>query len=597
MNGISNGLDREIRLKTLARFSGFWLASAGFVFMCLCLITGCSHIMRGQSPDSEAMEFNDDIDSPVYVGDVAGPIGLQKLKVDGIALVTQLDGTGSEPQPSGQRDLLIEEIKTHEIDDISSLLAGKDTSMALVTGSVPPGARKGDRFDVVVRCIQRSKTTSLEGGFTMQVRMKPFVAIPNDISFGHNWGVARGHVVVDSFFDSSEDAGNKIRGLIPGGGTVTRDRICGIQIVNSERSIRRATAISRAINKRFSARIQGRPEGVADPKNDERIEVEIAEGYQTNVGRYFHVLFNIVFEETDEQLVNRMERLERDLHNPEKTSIASIRLEAIGEDARNILNRGLRSDDFAVQFHSAQALAYMGDNSGVGILKKAADEEPAFRWHALTALASVKDSVSEDALASLFSSDSAEARYGAFRALRDSIPESLAVDGELVGREFMLHTVVSDSKPMIHLSRTKVPEVVLFGGNQHFNEELLYFKSGLTVKADGASRIVIKRYLPNGKEQQVVCSTLISDVIRQMVEVGAGYGDVIRLLKDAGQTNAMDSNLVINAVPQLSNSYRNARAELSDKYVSEKIPEMFDDSSSDESETSKSGKGIFRDLW
>lgn len=82
-----------------------------------------------------------------------------------------------------------------------------------------------------------------------------------------------------------------------------------------------------------------------------------------------------------------------------------------------------------------------------------------------------------------------------------------------------------------------------------------------------------------------------------MVKVGAGYGDVIRLLKDAGQTNAMDSNLVINAVPQLSNSYRNARAELSDKYVSEKIPEMFDDSSSDESETSKSGKGIFRDLW
>lgn len=551
------------------------------------------------------MEFDDDFEKPVYVGDIASPTGLEKMKVDGIALVTQLDGTGSEPLASGQRDFLIEEIKTHQVEDITGLLSSKDNSMALITGLIPPGAKKGDRFDVIVQCVKRSKTSSLEGGFVMQTRMKPFVQTRSKISFGHNSATARGRVVIDSFFESGDQKVKLVSGMIPGGGVVTRDRECGIRIIDSQRSIKNAALISQTVNSRFSARVQGRPEGVANPLNDRVIEMLIPEDYRHNVGRYFHVVLNIVFNETPTQRVNRMERLERDLHNPEKSKIAAIRLEAIGEDARNILKRGLRSKDFEVQFQSAQALAYMTDNSGADILEKAADIEPAFRWHALTALASIKDSTSEAALADLFNSDSAEARYGAFRALRDSMPESYIVDGEFVGREFMMHTVVSTARPMVHLSRTKVPEVVFFGGDQQFNERLLFFQSGLTVKWQGPNKVLVQRYLPGGEEKKITCSTSIPDVIRQMARLGSDYGDIIRLLKDARQTKAMDSQLVINAVPQLSNSYHprtaalNSSGERSDKYVTETMPEMFDDTKSVPAGqgSPQKKKGIFRKFW
>ena len=555
-------------------------------------VPGCSHIIkRGQSPETEAMEFAAEIDEATYIGDIATPTGMGTQKVDGIALVTQLDGTGSEPRPSGQRDYLITEIKTHNIDDINGLLESEDNSMVLVMGMIPQGAEKGDRFDINVKCLDRSKSTSLEGGYLMQARMKPFVSTRQiGVSFGHNSALVRGRVIVDALFQSETDVTNMVSGVIPGGGIVTRERTNQLRIKAAQRSIKVATDIGKVINDRFSTRIQGSPEGVANPINDQIIEMLIPEDYRHNIGRYFHVVLNIAFDETPLQQVNRLESLERRLHDPKQASLAAIRLEAIGEEAKNVLKRGIRANNETVQFHAAEALAYMGDNSGLEILRAAADGKPQYRWHALTAMASIKDAPAEEALVDLFNSNSAEARYGAFRAIRKSMPESLAIAGEFVGREFMLHTVSSSSRPIIHISSAELPEVVIFGGNQRFNERLIYVKAGITVKAMDDSQVLIKQYLPNGEEKKITCSNLISDVIRQMVKLEADYSDVIRLLKHARESQSMESQLVINAAPQLSSSYRTVGAdeewdEDGDLLVSEKA--------SSEDETSKS-KGIFR---
>ena len=552
---------------------------------------GCSHIIkRGQSPETEAMEFGAEIDEPTYIADIATPTGMGTQKIDGIALVTQLDGTGSEPRPSGQREYLITEIKTHNIDNINGLLESKDNSMVLVMGMIPQGAQKGDRFDINVKCLDRSKTTSLEGGYLMQARMKPFVSTrQKGVSFGHNSALVRGRVIVDSLFQSETDKTNMVSGIIPGGGIVTRERTNQIRIKGEQRSIKVATNIGRVINDRFSTRIQGSPEGVANPINDQVVEILIPEDYRHNIGRYFHVVLNIALDETPLQQVNRMELLERRLHDPKQASLAAIRLEAIGEEATNVLKRGIRANNETVQFHAAEALAYMGDNSGLEILREAADLKPHYRWHALTAMASLKDAPAEEALVDLFNSDSAEARYGAFRAIRGSMPESLAIAGEFVGREFMLHTVSSSSRPIIHISRAELPEVVIFGGNQKFNDRLIYVKAGVTVKSMDDSRVLIKRYLPNGEEKKITCSNLISDVIRQMVKLEADYSDVIRLLKQAQKSKSMESQLVINSVPQLSSSYRTVGVSGDgdeELLVSEKA--------SSEEEESSQGKGIFR---
>ncbi len=524
-------------------------------------MTSCSRLIkRGQSPNVEAMEFNDQIDEVKYIGDVGGTVGLDKQKVDGIALVTQLSGTGSEPPATPQRDYLVEEIETHQIDDISGLLASNDNSMAAIMGFIPPGAKKGDQFDVLVQIMPRSKSTSLAGGFVMQTRMKPFVATRRSVEFGHNTALARGRLVTNDVFESGDKEALQKGGVILGGGTVTRDRQTALRLLDEHRSIKYTTNIARAINMRFSTRVAGSPEGVANPVSDRLIEILIPDDYRHNVGRYFHVMLNIAFDETADQRINRLERLERELHMPDKSSLAAIRLEAIGDEAKGALKRGLRSEHFEVQFHAAQALAYMGDSAGVPALQKAAENEQAFRWHALTALGSLRDSSSERALVALFNAESSEARYGAFNALRDSMPGSPMADGEYVGKEFMLHTVPSTTRPMIHVSRKSVPEIVIFNGEQHFGSQLLYVESGLTIKSIGDGKVQLQRYMPGGSDRKLVCSTLVSDVIRNAVRMGLDYTDTIRLLKDARQTGALNSQLVVNALPKLSNSYRAEQA-------------------------------------
>ncbi len=531
--------------------------TAGLIFLIgLSGLTGCSRIMRGQSPDNEGIEFDEDLEEQVYVGEMATPSGLEMLKLEGLGLLNQLDGTGSEPPAGPQRKELVAEIQTHEIQDVTGLLARDDNSMVVLLGLVPPGARKGDRFDVSVNILNNSDTTSLDGGNLLPARMKPFIAVTgNRVKKGHNTALAQGRLVVDSVFETGDQQAKNLSGVIPGGGVVTRERPMRIVIHPEYRSVRAAASIARSLNRRFSTRVSGAPAGVANPVSDASIEILMPEEYRHNLGRYFNVVLNMAYDETPERLVNRLELLERELHDPEKASVAAVRLEAIGDGGTSILKRGLRATDFPVRFHSAEALAYLGDSVGVKVLQEAVDSHPTYRWHALTALMSMGGGKAEEVLTELFSSESSEARYGAFRALRKGIPDSFMVDGEFVGREFMLHTVPSFSRPMIHISRQEVAEVVIFGPDNHFGPGMLFVDSGLTIRAheDG---IEVKRFLPGGREQRVLCSTLVSDVIRNMVKLGANYGDVVRMLKESRQSEALKSQLVIDAVPKLENSYR-----------------------------------------
>ncbi len=567
---------------------------------------GCSHIIkRGQSPDAESMEFNESLVDVTYIGDVAGPVGLEKLKVEGLALVTGLDNTGSDPPPSPQRDYLFDEIKTHEVDNVNELLSSHDNSMVQILGFLPAGARKGDRFDVIVECPAKTETSSLEGGYLMQSRMKPMMVTRRSVQKGHNFGLAEGRVLVNRLFDASDESNNLVSGVVPGGGVVTRDRETGLRLLENARSVQNTTAMSRAINARFTTRVGSSPEGVANPISDRHLEILVPDEYRHNIGRYFHVLLNIVFDETPDQRINRLELLERQLHDPAMTSISAIRLEAIGEESTGVLKRGLRSENSQVRFHAAQALAYMRDDSAAEVLRDAVDREPAFRWHGLTALASLRDATGEKALAALFDSSSAEVRYGAFHALTESMPGSPIVDGDFINREFMLHSVPSTASPMIHFTRTGSPEIVVFGGDQRFNENLLFVDKGLTIRSAGPDQVQLLLYRPRTKPQKITCSSLITDVIRSAAALGCDYGDILNLVKDASATEAMTARLVVNALPQLSRSYRAGvePGSFDGEHVAESLPEMFDDSAAstrDAGSPPRTGKGIFgrlEGLW
>src|SRR5262245_58538865 len=329
-----------------------------FLALGLCGIGGCaSPLFRGQTPEVETAIVEEK--KLEMVGDFTRPVGLQRVKLESIALVTNLDNTGSDPPPSEQRQLLIVEMQSHEVRQADKILASPTTSMVFVRTFLPPGVQKGEPLDVEVRIPNRSETTSLRGGWLMQSRLRKMEVLGGANVRGGIDGLAQGDVLVDAVFDDGNDKVLETRGRVLGGGTSLISRDLGLAISKNDASVRTSTLIGKAINQRFFTLDSGVKKGVATPKEDDFLTLTVAPRYKHNLTRYLRVIRNIPLRENAIERTERLPLLEKKLLEPTSSAVASLQLEAIGSDAIPHLKQGLTSSDAEVRFYSAEALAYL----------------------------------------------------------------------------------------------------------------------------------------------------------------------------------------------------------------------------------------------
>src|SRR5262245_290125 len=199
-----------------------------FLALGLAGVYGCAApLFRGQTPEeTEVLEEK----KTEIVGDYARPVGLNWIKLESIALVTNLDNTGSDPPPSEQRQTLIGEMQSHDVRQVDKILASPTTSMVFVRTYLPPGVQKGDQLDVEVRVPMRSETTSLRGGWLMQSRLRQMEVLGGSTVRGGIDGLAQGDLLVDAVFEGSSDKVLETRGRVLGGGTSLLSRELGLTI-------------------------------------------------------------------------------------------------------------------------------------------------------------------------------------------------------------------------------------------------------------------------------------------------------------------------------------------------------------------------------
>lgn len=250
-----------------------WLAAV------VALVGGCSQdSINLQSPedDFDLLESNVKL-----VGDYAVADGVHPVKINGVALVTQLDGTGSDPAMSDFRNLLVTEMQTRGVKQPNQVLASDKTAMVMVTAYLRPGIRKGDHFDIMLECQDDDATTSLRGGWLLETRLKQMFRTADEvIRDGEMLGLAQGWVLVDPR-DEEQDPDALRKARVLGGGVATQSRELSLLIRDSSRSLdhsrrtARSATLGKAINNRFSIYKQGVQEGVANPKTDELIELQV----------------------------------------------------------------------------------------------------------------------------------------------------------------------------------------------------------------------------------------------------------------------------------------------------------------------------------
>jgi hypothetical protein len=571
----------------------FRLILAGLTVSALPFSTGCSQLgletpdfsklgsklsMRSQSPEKEdaSDEFDDDelttkVAVPM-VGDYTTFTGLHRVVLEGVGLVVGLNGTGGDPPPSTYREALVDDMRRRNIREWKEIIRSPDTALVVVRAYLPPLIAKGDKFDVDIRIPGDTGATSLNGGRLMETILSETALVPGQgVMKGHVVAKARGPIMLSPEEGESEDlAGVLKRGRVLGGGVSLIDRDMALYVRSNFRTYRNITRLADKIGQRFYAYDQyGLREPLAKAQTDQRILLKVHPKYKHNYPRFLQVIQNIAFRETAVSRRVRLQRLEHDLMQPEKAQRAALRLEAIGDEAIAVLKSGLKSKDLECRFHAAHALSYLEDSAGVDVLKEAAQQERAFRVFAYASLSILDDPEAHMALRDLMNvrvdadgktTDSAETRYGAFRALWTLDRNDPFIAGEHLRKEFWLHPLETTGDPMVHITNRKRAEVVLFGADQEFITPMAVRAGNhiLVTSRPGSETITISRFMPYGDDKRKVVSKKIEEVIRVAAEFGASYPDIAQMLVQADRQGNLQGRFEIDALPQAGRVfYRN----------------------------------------
>lgn len=530
---------------------------------------------------SPAASFGQGTDQKVI--DITEPLRFTQQTVEGVGLVINLAGTGSDPRPSSQREKLETEIKRVPELDANMILGDplKRTSLVVVRAKISNGLTTDDELNIEVILPADSETTSLEGGFLMGCWLHEVGIANNGVALdGKPMVYAYGPVLTGS----TEEPDDLKAGRVLGGGRIKEAIPYSMIIKERYRSGGVAKQLEELINQRFQYRDGRFKKGVATAKTDQRLVLNVPKRYHHNQLRYLQVVSQLRLKRNPELLDQRLEEWGAQLLDPKTAGEAALKLESIGGVASPTLAQALTHEHPQVRYFAAEALAYLDDAAGTEELARNVIEQPEFRTMALAALAAMDQPAGIVRLRALMDHHDPVIRYGAFNALRTSDPGdpylgrtqvtglieerrradandpmSLQIEGKVSPTKraptqadpFELFVVPSSGPPMIHVSRARRPEIVLFGDHQELMPPVVLGGTGpiLLNASNHDARIEITRIDLNGAPPQVLSSsTNLIEVIRCVSALRATYPQIVSILQSAATQANLDASLHVDAI-------------------------------------------------
>ena len=136
-------------------------------------------------------------------------------------------------------------------------------------------------------------------------------------------------------------------------------------------------------------------------------------------------------------------------------------------------------------------------------------------------------------------------------------PDDSLVKGEILGEQFSYHVLDTKGQPMIHVTRNRRAEVVLFGMNQRLLTPLAVNAGNrIMVTSNKEGEIAVSKFAPHEADQKRIVSSRVDDVIRAIVELGGTYPDVVQALQEAKVAGCLEGRFEIDALPEAGRSYQ-----------------------------------------
>jgi flagellar P-ring protein precursor FlgI len=191
----------------------------------------------------------------VRIKDLASFEGVRDNQLVGYGLVVGLNGSGDSDQAKVQTQSVVNMLERMGITTSVNDIKIKNVAAVMVTATLPPFAKQGNRLDVLVSSLGDAK--SIAGGTLI---MAPLKGADQQI-----YAVAQGPVLTDSFAFGGQGAtaqkNHPTAGRVPNGALVERElpnTLAGKSVLNLNLSVADFTTASRivtAINDKFKSAV------------------------------------------------------------------------------------------------------------------------------------------------------------------------------------------------------------------------------------------------------------------------------------------------------------------------------------------------------
>ncbi|MDR1959189.1 MAG: HEAT repeat domain-containing protein [Planctomycetaceae bacterium] len=515
------------------------------MFFCVLLLQGgCGSLWQSSKEKKKKRLF---ITRGKLIGDYAAPgqSGLSPIKIEGFALAENLSGRGCIEPDTPMRKRVVEQFKKDDIAKYQQRIDSTDTAIVYVRSYLRPGIQKGDPIDVEVQLPPASNAETLKGGI-IRVASPLTQHLNGRDSF--TMAEVKGPILLDPVTYTRNDPEKEKTGYILGQAVCLKDRTFTLIVNDEDRTVLVTKEIQDKINARF--KIPNESEGVAEAKTDTRIDLKLHPAYRDSIYRYLQVVLSIACFENHTEKQERMKLLDEELLRPETSQYAALQLEAIGKPGVESLRKGLESQNSDIRFYCAESLAFLGTPDAAPVLMEIAETDANHRIAALNALGTMQnDHAAEQCLQRLLLSSEPVTRYGAFRALWHRNPNNPAIRGEQLGDEnfsFSYHVLNIPGVPMVHVSKSKRSEIVLFSSGITLQPPyILAAGQELMIQSEG-EKTVVTRLKPGGIPETRTVRNSLNEIIRAVTELGGTYPNVIQFLCEAEQKRNLTCLLKID---------------------------------------------------
>lgn len=488
------------------------------------------------------------------IGDLAEVIAYNPIPVKGVGLVVGLAGTGSSECPPQMRDYLRQYILTQigrkDVVNPDMMINSLDTAVVIVEGLISPAASKGDTFDISVKALANTQTTSLAGGRIYTSDLKFVTRIEDSLGASRTLARAAGPLFMDTIAKPKSDPRAAI---VIGGGKVLQDYQVTLALYKPD--FKAAAAIRNRINQRF-----GRD--VANASSESVINITIPQAYKDKKTRFIELVKSLYIASIPSHENARISQLIESLQTEKDKLKYQTALESIGRPAVERLSPLLDSKDDQLRFIAAKCLLAVNDDRGLKVLRDFAQNNVSSSYR-IDAIKAVGDYASKDEVIALMSrlvrDENIDVRYNAYTYLKKY--NDMSVIRTAVSEDFYIDQVICTGPKTIYVTRTQQPTVVLFSAPINC-EKNIYVESDdgsviLNSEPTDAHLSIMRKHPVTGELMGPLgCTTRVADMVKVLGDqpqppddktrpgLGVPYSDIIILLNKLVEKGAVKADFI-----------------------------------------------------